>query len=337
MATAESVKAKINNLVAKANTKTNKSDKDLTSAVNSLIAGYGQGGGSGGGSCSGNHIIEVDTLPTENIDENAIYKCNDTYYQAVKRFNDLLLAFGDSPISCVQVAQSQGKVAELYYTENYKSIANAEISPYDANTSTGGFYYDASRNDVFVYTSDDNAWHSYSFSGFTNGGAITNETEATTEYYYYALIGTSFCECVPVEGGITITENGSYNVKNTASVVVDVPNEAVIGVWKFNDTINITDYSLFSQNVNFSLDGNSSNFISMRIQMNIQGTTTWYELQCMRSETDGIKLYHSNNGWITHPTASDFGTEIQKVTSGFKEWLVANATPIYAITITRTE
>ena len=42
MATAESVKAKINNLIAKANSVTGKRDTDLTSGINSLIDGFGK-------------------------------------------------------------------------------------------------------------------------------------------------------------------------------------------------------------------------------------------------------------------------------------------------------
>lgn len=45
MATAESVKSKIQTLIATANSTTGKSDTDLTTAVNSLVSGYGQGGG----------------------------------------------------------------------------------------------------------------------------------------------------------------------------------------------------------------------------------------------------------------------------------------------------
>lgn len=48
MATAESVKAKIQSLIAKANTATGRADEDMTSAVNALVSGYG-GGSSGGG------------------------------------------------------------------------------------------------------------------------------------------------------------------------------------------------------------------------------------------------------------------------------------------------
>ena len=43
MATADSVKVKIQNLINKANTKTGESDADLTSAVDTLIEGYGKG------------------------------------------------------------------------------------------------------------------------------------------------------------------------------------------------------------------------------------------------------------------------------------------------------
>ena len=45
MATAESVKTKIRGLIDSANTATGNTDTDLTTAVSSLIAGYGSGGG----------------------------------------------------------------------------------------------------------------------------------------------------------------------------------------------------------------------------------------------------------------------------------------------------
>lgn len=46
MATAESVKAKIQGLIDTANDTTGNADKDLTAAVGALVAGYGAGGGS---------------------------------------------------------------------------------------------------------------------------------------------------------------------------------------------------------------------------------------------------------------------------------------------------
>lgn len=45
MVTAESVKAKLQGLIATANAATGNADADLTAAINALVAGFGQGGG----------------------------------------------------------------------------------------------------------------------------------------------------------------------------------------------------------------------------------------------------------------------------------------------------
>lgn len=57
-----------------------------------------------GGECTGTHVIEVDTLPTENIDENAVYFCNGKYYKydasegsAVYAFNETINFPDDIP------------------------------------------------------------------------------------------------------------------------------------------------------------------------------------------------------------------------------------------------
>ena len=61
MATADSVKAKIQNLISKANSKTGRSDADMTNAVDALILGYGQGGDAPSGSINitANGIYDV--------------------------------------------------------------------------------------------------------------------------------------------------------------------------------------------------------------------------------------------------------------------------------------
>lgn len=45
MATADSVKEKLQNIIAKANGKTGRTDADVSTSVDSLISGFGQGGG----------------------------------------------------------------------------------------------------------------------------------------------------------------------------------------------------------------------------------------------------------------------------------------------------
>ena len=67
MATAESVKTKLQGLIFSANFITGKGDTDLASAVGSLIEGYGQGGGG-----SDATIVNVDSLPN-SVDNSKIY------------------------------------------------------------------------------------------------------------------------------------------------------------------------------------------------------------------------------------------------------------------------
>ena len=64
MATAESVKAKLQGLIDAANATTGGIDADLTAAVQSLIAGFGQGGGTGNLT-----IVSGTFTPTEDTTE----------------------------------------------------------------------------------------------------------------------------------------------------------------------------------------------------------------------------------------------------------------------------
>lgn len=59
MATADSVKAKMQGLIDSANAKTGGNDTTLTGAVNALIAGYGQGGGGSSGGTSGIYMAKI--------------------------------------------------------------------------------------------------------------------------------------------------------------------------------------------------------------------------------------------------------------------------------------
>lgn len=67
MATAESVKAKIQNLIATANEATGNADADLTTAVNSLISGFGTGGGGGA-----NGIYMAKVTPSSDMSDLTI-------------------------------------------------------------------------------------------------------------------------------------------------------------------------------------------------------------------------------------------------------------------------
>lgn len=59
MATADSVKNKLTALLAMANAKTGKTDVNMTDAVTSLIAGFGQAGGGSDGGTSGIYMAKI--------------------------------------------------------------------------------------------------------------------------------------------------------------------------------------------------------------------------------------------------------------------------------------
>lgn len=65
MSTAETVKAQLNALLNQANNTTGKTDTNLTAAIASLAAGFGQGGSGGGSGLSydmGEFVLEDDTV-----------------------------------------------------------------------------------------------------------------------------------------------------------------------------------------------------------------------------------------------------------------------------------
>lgn len=63
MSTAETVKAQLNALLNQANDTTGKTDANLTAAIASLVAGFGQGGSGGGLAYDmGEFVLEADTI-----------------------------------------------------------------------------------------------------------------------------------------------------------------------------------------------------------------------------------------------------------------------------------
>ena len=210
-------------------TKTGKTDKIPVSDLATEIEGI-TGGAEG--------IIEVDTLPTENIDKNALYKVGDRYYQHKNEFTDLLLVESSEVISYTEFAPTQGWIFNPFSVDNYEAVANPNPI---MDTSTGymvmSVYYDISRNDVFGY--QDGAWMSLSGDGYTNGGAITDISEATEDGYYYALFENGWKEYLAPEGSITVVANGTFDVTEKADVTVNVP--APEGYIKPSGSLSITD------------------------------------------------------------------------------------------------
>lgn len=148
MATADSVKAKIQGLIATANAKTGKSDTELTSAVNHLAEGYGSGSGGGSG------IIDVTELPTENIDENAVYRVNG-YAMA-----NVYCCFGDTPSSILSFEETV-KESNPYATVYYFVVDTLPENPQITDFATFSVVYVYINNNIpYLYgnAGDGNMW-----------------------------------------------------------------------------------------------------------------------------------------------------------------------------------
>lgn len=95
MATADSVKAKMQGLIDTANAKTGGNDTTLTGAVNALIAGFGQGGGSSGGA-SGIYMAKI-TPETDSLSIDVVHNLGttDILFAAilVETFGDIVPTF----------------------------------------------------------------------------------------------------------------------------------------------------------------------------------------------------------------------------------------------------
>ena len=231
MATPSSVKNKIQGLINSANATTGKKDKDLTSGVNSLIAGYGQGGGSS--ECPGEHVIKVDELPTENIDENAIYECDGKYYKAGNaELKDIIAVDASGVFSFVDLYSQFGLTFELYYAVS-KPTENIVVSGESPDSTLFACYYIEDEDDTFIYAdisgSGTNEWISLSMIvDLTNQGAITDIGEATVVGGMYALVEGGWAIYSVAKGNFEIKKNGRYDVAAYANVDVTIPSTCIV-------------------------------------------------------------------------------------------------------------
>lgn len=156
-----------------------------------------------GGICSGEHVIDVSELPIENIDENAVYKCGDTYYR-----------YGESDKTITHICVvDDGVIIETYTPQQLlpgeRIMVYYEVSrpnnPFESSIS--GIihaYYIETEDDIFVYGNIDGdettppEWTPLFWSGTTEDGekislfrgAVTSidEVGENPEDGVYALI-----------------------------------------------------------------------------------------------------------------------------------------------------
>lgn len=180
----------------------------------------------GGGECDKPHIIEVDTLPTENIDENAVYLCGGAYYTHGTKLADVLVLM-------VSLAEVIGGAAITYHYATTKPTENIAVTGKVYN-----IYYIADENNLFLYGNfagnGENVWvtGSEAFNqeyGFNPpfAGVVSDASEVTS-YDLWAVVQTGWTKYLTPAGTLTITENGTHDVSEYASVNVGIPKSYIV-------------------------------------------------------------------------------------------------------------
>lgn len=285
-----------------------------------------------GGSCSGNHIIEVDTLPTENINENALYKMGESYYKYGDAFKDIIVAIDGVAESFVGLLMLLGAVVELYYVKT-RPTENIVVTSETTDGVLLALYYVEDENDILAYGDWDgtgtNVWLSLVTSmEAINGGAITNASQATQEDALYALVNQGWTEYLAPNGTLSITDNGTFDVTKVASVNVNTPSATVYGIWRFDETVEKTGkYINITQYVNFTTAIEGKVYQCTGMWVNASNFTDPTYLQYRGDGVPGV--YSHPDVWHYDSARTvNFGAEPQFVDPNYKSWLINNATRI---------
>lgn len=289
----------------------------------------------GGGECSGNHIIEVDELPTENIDETAVYWDGESYHKYGAELKDIISVSNGTASSFVEQYTAYGITFELYYvkarpTENI--IVSGEIF---------ACYYVEDEADILMYGdfagSGTNEWGSLAeLLNMSNQGAITDISEATVEGGCYALIDEGWTNYIVPKGSITITENGEYDVFDLGKANVDILSDVVYGAWDIYNFRSPSNYLSVSVNFTTMWNGKVTKCVGFYYTAGMSVKLT-YRLE----DGGGIEVYNTgswyggdwleeNSEYTYKYTARyiNFGEEPQMVSSDLVSFL-ENCTPIY--------
>ncbi len=201
MATADSVKTKIQGLITKANNKTGRSDADMTNAVNALVSGYNPNG--------------IIPSGTKNITTNGTHDVKNYASATVN------VPVGVSPTGTVSITTNGTHDVTNYASANVNvPVPSGYIKPSGTlNITTNGTHnvnnYASATVNVPVP------------SGYIKpSGTLSITANGTHNVTNYASATVNVPTGITPSGSINITSNGTHNVTNYASAVVNVPTPA---------------------------------------------------------------------------------------------------------------
>ena len=139
MATADSVKTKLSNLISRANSTTGKSDATLTNAVNNLIAGYNKGGTTPSGSLS------ITSNGTFNVTNYASAVVNVPIPEPVAVVRTVTVS-SDVVGAKDYVLLSNDEFIKKHYADNGFSATLIAASPAASAANVVHFSYQGNRN-----------------------------------------------------------------------------------------------------------------------------------------------------------------------------------------------
>lgn len=265
------IKSKIQNLITKANLTTGKSDRNLTGAVKSLVAGYGQGG-----SCSGTHVIEVDALPTGGV-AGAIYKTSDVL------LNDILL-----------LDNTSGETIPLLEAINIR-----HVDSYDdllAILPENGIKACFVKSECMLYVGEisDGTVQWTAIPDGTVDGDITCVYELAPSNSYYEWISSDyhdvFRDVIIVEGSYTISLKHLYEAEGADEYSFNIiPTQTTEGIkiTNLSDTPAIHIYYIEDANDLFAYGDHDGS-----------GTNQWLSVTQYASEEETVDLPF--NGFVNH-------------------------------------
>lgn len=174
--------------------------------------------------CDKDHVVEVEELPTVDIDVNTLYFYQNKYYKIGKQLDNVYV-FGMPFVDALSELGYSGSTVDYYYSDTTPTsdIKETYLSePFHFNV-----YYIRERDGLFLYAEPIQGFKMWISPDQINealayGGVITDSSQAPEKTYdLYALIPWEIY--FKPSGELTIIENGKHNVSIYESVNVAVP------------------------------------------------------------------------------------------------------------------